>query len=115
MMSRHGRHRRQRSCSVQRRTRRKTRGYWRTNLSLLLTLRLPTSTRVSEKFFADVLRMSVDLGGRRIIRSEENVWILDNKSFAFFDLETPNLTASIGKFFCGCVKKECRSRGSPYH
>src|SRR3972149_7036172 len=56
---------------------------------------------------------------KKLLRAEENkaknAWILENKSFATFDLETSNLNASIGEILCGCVKNECRSRWSPYH
>src|SRR3970040_448941 len=45
---------------------------------------------------------------KKLLRAEEkkakNQWILENKSFATFDLETSNLNASIGEILCGCVK-----------
>ena len=45
---------------------------------------------------------------KKLLRAEENKaknqWILENKSFATFDLETSNLNASIGEILCGCVK-----------
>jgi len=45
---------------------------------------------------------------KKLLRAEENkaknAWILENKSFATFDLETSNLNASIGEILCGCVK-----------
>jgi uncharacterized protein YprB with RNaseH-like and TPR domain len=33
-----------------------------------------------------------------------NEWILQNRSFAMFDIETTNLDASIGMILCACVK-----------
>lgn len=35
---------------------------------------------------------------------EKNKWILSNRSFAFFDLETTNLNANIGEILCAAVK-----------
>ena len=34
----------------------------------------------------------------------KNEWILQNRSFAFFDIETTNLEASIGMILCACIK-----------
>ena len=45
---------------------------------------------------------------RKLARAErakaKSAWLLANKSFATFDLETTNLDASIGEILCGCVK-----------
>lgn len=44
----------------------------------------------------------------KLIRSRDtllkNEWILNNRSFAMFDLETTNLDASVGEILCACVK-----------
>lgn len=36
---------------------------------------------------------------------DRNEWILKNRTFAFFDIETTNLEASIGMILCACVKE----------
>lgn len=42
-------------------------------------------------------------------RERKNSWILENRSFAFFDLETWNLEADFGEILCACIKP----RGQP--
>lgn len=37
-------------------------------------------------------------------RTERNNWILKNKTFAFFDLETTGLDADGDEILCGCIK-----------
>lgn len=34
----------------------------------------------------------------------KSAWILENKSFAMFDLETTQLDADFGRILCGCIK-----------
>lgn len=41
---------------------------------------------------------------RAYVSQNKNEWILQNKSFAAFDIETSNLSASIGEILCACVK-----------
>lgn len=42
----------------------------------------------------------LELARRRV---EKDKWILDNKTFAFFDIETTNLAADIGEMLCACI------------
>lgn len=42
--------------------------------------------------------------GKLLVSQEKNDWILKNKSFAMFDLETSNLDANFGEILCGCIK-----------
>lgn len=45
---------------------------------------------------------------RKLTKAQDNLlkneWILANKTFAMFDIETTNLNASIGEMLCACVK-----------
>jgi uncharacterized protein YprB with RNaseH-like and TPR domain len=46
--------------------------------------------------------------GRFVAAQAKNEWLLENRTFGSFDLETTNLDASIGMILCGCIK----NRGS---
>jgi len=44
----------------------------------------------------------------KLTRSHDNIlkneWILENKTFAMFDIETSSLDASVGEILCACIK-----------